>query len=304
LCNLGVPEKAEEVAKQPVDGVGLMRVEFIISSYVGEHPLKLIEDGKEEKYIEGLAKGIRIVGSAFYPRPVVMRFSDFKTNEYKSLKGGEKYESEEANPMLGWRGASRYTDKIFEPAFRLEVKALKKVREEGFKNIWAMVPFCRTVGEMEDTLKIAEEEGLKRNKDFKVWLMCEIPSNVILVDRFSELVDGFSIGSNDLTQLILGVDRDSEKLSRVFDERDEAVERAISYFIRKAHENGCSVSICGQAPSVYPEFCEFLVRSGIDSLSVNPDAIISTRMNVAQVERRVEMERNLSLDKEKGQGKG
>ncbi|MHC1636253.1 MAG: phosphoenolpyruvate synthase [Candidatus Methanospirareceae archaeon] len=298
LCNLGVPEKAEEVAKLPVDGVGLMRVEFIITSYIGEHPLKLIEEGKEEKYIEKLAEGIAKVGSAFYPRPVVMRFSDFKTNEYRALKGGEKYEEEEANPMLGWRGASRYTDKKFEPAFRLELRALKRARDRGLKNIWAMVPFCRTVEEMERTVKIMEEEGLRRGKDFKVWLMCEIPSNVILVDKFSKFVDGFSIGSNDLTQLILGVDRDSEKLSELFDERDEAVLRAISYFIKKAHENGCTVSICGQAPSIYPEFCEFLVRNGIDSISVNPDAVISTRLHVAQVERKIALERGISSEKE------
>ncbi|MCD6387115.1 MAG: phosphoenolpyruvate synthase [Methanophagales archaeon] len=295
-CNLGVPEIAEKVAALPVDGVGLMRVEFIISTHIGEHPLKLIEEGKEQKFIDALADGIAAVGRAFYPRPVVMRFSDFKTNEYRALRGGEKYEIEEANPMLGWRGASRYIDPEFEPAFRLELKALKKVRDEmGLKNVWVMVPFCRTVREMELTLKLMAEEGLERSRDFKVWLMCEIPSNVILVDEFSRLVDGFSIGSNDLTQLTLGVDRDSEKLAPLFDERDEAVKRAIAYFIRKAHKNGCTVSICGQAPSVYPEFTEFLVRCGIDSVSVNPDAVVSTRMLIAQVERRIELERSLGL---------
>lgn len=294
LCNLGVPEKAEEVARLPVDGVGLMRVEFIIASYVGEHPLLLIEEGREHEYIDALADGIAKVASAFYPRPVVMRFSDFKTNEYRELKGGEKYEAEEANPMLGWRGAARYIDERFEPAFRLELKALRKVRDElGLKNVWVMVPFCRTVGEMRRTLEIMQEEGLRRGKDFKVWLMCEIPSNVILVDKFSELVDGFSIGSNDLTQLVLGVDRDSETLAPLFDERDESVRRAIAYFIKKAHEYGRTVSICGQAPSVYPDFCEFLVRCGIDSISVNPDAIISTRLNVAQIEKRIQLEKAL-----------
>ncbi|MHC1580045.1 MAG: phosphoenolpyruvate synthase [Candidatus Alkanophagales archaeon] len=294
LCNLGVPEKAEEVARLPVDGVGLMRVEFIIASHIGVHPLKLIEEGREQEYIDALADGIAKVASAFYPRPVVMRFSDFKTNEYRELEGGEKYEGEEANPMLGWRGAARYIDKRFEPAFRLELRALKKVRDEmGLKNVWVMVPFCRTVDEIRRVIDIMREEGLERGKDFKVWLMCEIPSNVILVDKFSEFVDGFSIGSNDLTQLILGVDRDSEILAPLFDERDEAVRRAIAYFIRKAHEYGKTVSICGQAPSVYPEFCEFLVRCGIDSISVNPDAVIPTRLNVAQIERRILLERAL-----------
>jgi len=294
LCNLGVPEKAEEVARLPVDGVGLMRVEFIIASHVGVHPLKLIEEGREQEYIDALADGIARVASAFYPRPVVMRFSDFKTNEYRELRGGEKYEGEEANPMLGWRGAARYIDKRFEPAFRLELKALKKVRDEmGLKNVWVMVPFCRTVEEIRRIVDIMKEEGLERGKDFKVWLMCEIPSNVILVDKFSEFVDGFSIGSNDLTQLILGVDRDSEILAPLFDERDEAVKRAIAYFIKKAHEYGKTVSICGQAPSVYPEFCEFLVRCGIDSISVNPDAIVSTRFNVAQIEKKIQLERAL-----------
>ncbi|MHC1568821.1 MAG: phosphoenolpyruvate synthase [Candidatus Syntropharchaeia archaeon] len=294
-CNLAVPEKAEEVAKLPVDGVGLMRVEFIIANEIGIHPLKLIEEGREEEYIKKLMEGIFQVGRAFYPRPVVMRFSDFKTNEYRELEGGEKYEPVESNPMLGWRGASRYTDPRYEPAFRLELKALRRVRERGLKNIWTMVPFCRTVEEMEKILKIMEEEGLRGNKDFKIWLMCEIPSNIILVDEFSRLVDGFSIGSNDLTQLILGVDRDSEILSELFDERDNAVTKAIEYFVRKAHENGKTVSICGQAPSVYPEFCEFLVRCGIDSISVNPDAIIPTKMNVARIERRIELEKNLGI---------
>ncbi|MHC1584769.1 MAG: phosphoenolpyruvate synthase, partial [Candidatus Syntropharchaeia archaeon] len=294
-CNLAVPEKAEEVAKLPVDGVGLMRVEFIIANKIGIHPLKLIEEGREEEYIKKLMEGIFQVGRAFYPRPVVMRFSDFKTNEYRELEGGEKYEPVESNPMLGWRGASRYTDPRYEPAFRLELKALRRVRERGLKNIWAMVPFCRTVEEMEKILKIMEEEGLRGNKDFKIWLMCEIPSNIILVDEFSRLVDGFSIGSNDLTQLILGVDRDSEILSELFDERDNAVTKAIEYFVRKAHENGKTVSICGQAPSVYPEFCEFLVRCGINSISVNPDAIIPTKMNVARIERRIELEKNLGI---------
>ncbi len=294
-CNLGVPEKAEEVASMPFDGVGLMRIEFLISSYIGVHPLKLIEEGRENEYIDGLASGISKVGRAFYPRPVVMRFSDFKTNEYRELEGGEKYEIEENNPMLGWRGASRYTSEKFEPAFRLELRALKKVRDEyGLKNVWAMIPFCRTIDEIRKTIRIMEDEGLKRGKDFKVWLMCEIPSNVILVDEFSEFVDGFSIGSNDLTQLILGIDRDSKMLADIFDERDEAVKRAISFFIKRAQKKGRTVSICGQAPSFYPDFCEFLIRCGIDSISVNPDVGFSTRLNVAQIERKILLENSLN----------
>ncbi|MGQ4833325.1 MAG: phosphoenolpyruvate synthase [Candidatus Asgardarchaeia archaeon] len=292
--NLGVPEKAEEYAKLPVDGVGLMREEFIVATYIGKHPMKLIEEGNEQVFIDKLAEGIATVARAFYPRPVVLRFSDFKTNEYRKLEGGEKYEIEEENPMLGWRGQSRYVDPDYEPAFRLELKAIKKVREEmKLTNVWVMIPFVRTIDNLKKVLKIMEEEGLKRGPDFKVWLMAEVPSNIFLVDKFCEYIDGFSIGSNDLTQLILGVDRESGKLAYLFDERNLAVRRAIKYLIKQAHKRGKTVSICGQAPSTKEGYLEFLVRSGIDSISVNPDVAIEARKKVAQIEQRIMMEKLL-----------
>ncbi len=291
LMNLGVPEKIEEYKHLPFEGIGLMRVEFIIASYVKEHPLYLIDKGKPEKYVNELAKGIAKVAKAIYPRFVVVRFSDFKTNEYRQLKGGEKYEPHEDNPMIGWRGVSRYISPEFEQAFRLEVRAIKKVREEyGLDNVWVMLPFVRTTWEVEKCLKIMEEEGLKRGeKNFKVWAMVEVPSTVFLVDEFAKYFDGFSIGSNDLTQLVLGIDRDSGMLGRMgyFDERNPAVLRAIEHLIKIAHECGVTVSICGQAPSVYPEFTEFLVKQGIDSISVNPDAVIKTKKLVYEVEQKL-----------------
>ncbi len=289
--NLGVPERAAEAGKLPVDGVGLMRMEFILATYVGEHPMHLIETGRPEKFIDGLVDGISKVTEAFAPRPVVVRLSDLKTNEYRSLKGGEKYEIQEDNPMLGWRGASRYVDPAYEPAFRLELEAIKKVREErGFKNLHIMIPFVRTPNELRRVLQIMAEMGLSRSHDLEIWMMCEVPSNVILADQFAKLVNAFSIGSNDLTQLILGCDRDSSKLSKVFDERDEAVLRAIQHFIRVVHKNGGKVSICGQAPSEFPDFTEFLIRNGIDSISINQDVAVQTRQMVAQIERKVLME--------------
>jgi len=294
--NLGVPEKIDEYKDLPFDGIGLMRVEFIIASYIGEHPNYLLKIGQEQKYIDKMAEGIARVARAIYPRPVVVRFSDFKTNEYAQLKGGEEFEPHEDNPMLGWRGVSRYISPQFREAFGLECKAVLKAREEwGLKNIWVMLPFVRTIWEVKECLKLMAEEGLKRGRDFKVWLMAEVPSIIILADKFSKLCDGFSIGSNDLTQLILGTDRDSQILpnidSRYFDERDPAVRRAIAHLIRVAHKNGVTVSICGQAPSVYPEFTEFLVRCGIDSVSVNPDVVVRTRMLIASIEQKILLER-------------
>ena len=296
LMNLGVPEKIDEYKDLPFDGIGLMRVEFIIASYIGEHPNYLLKIGQEQKYIDKMAEGIAKVARAIYPRPVVVRFSDFKTNEYAQLKGGEEYEPHEDNPMLGWRGVSRYISPQFRDAFRLECRAIRKVREEwGLKNVWVMLPFVRTTWEVEECLKLMAEEGLKRSRDFKVWLMAEVPSIIILADEFSKLCDGFSIGSNDLTQLILGTDRDSQILpnidSRYFDERDPAVKRAIARLIKVAHKHGVTVSICGQAPSVYPEFTEFLVRCGIDSVSVNPDVVVQTRMLIASIEQKILLER-------------
>lgn len=292
--NLGEPDAIEKYKDLPFDGIGLMRIEFIFTDWVQYHPLYLIEIGKPEIVVNKLAEGIAKVAQAIYPRPVVVRFSDFKTNEYRGLKGGEKYEPDERNPMIGWRGVSRYIHPKYEPGFRLEVRAIKKVREEmGLTNVWVMFPFVRTTWELERAIAIMEEEGLKRSKDFKVWAMAEVPSIALLADKFAEYVDGFSIGSNDLTQLVLGADRDSNILAEMgyFDERDPAVLEAIRLIIEKAHSKGATVSICGQAPSVYPEIVEFLVRLGIDSISVNPDAVVATRRLVASIERKIMLER-------------
>lgn len=287
--NLGVPHRAEEVSKLPVDGVGLMREEFILASMICEHPLAMIERHEEQKFIDILAESISKVAKHFYPRPIVLRLSDLKTNEYRELKGGEKFEQQEENPMIGWRGCSRYTTEKYAPAFRLELKAVKKVRESGLDNVWIMLPFVRTLRDITEVEKLMKEEGLERGEKLKLWIMAEVPSNVILADEFAKLVDGFSIGSNDLTQLIMGADRDSKLLAELgyFDERNEAVKRAISHLIKVAHQNGKTVSICGQAPSVYPEFCEFLIREGIDSISVNPDVAVKTRKFVEEIERKI-----------------
>ncbi|MDH5807057.1 MAG: phosphoenolpyruvate synthase [Candidatus Methanomethylicaceae archaeon] len=303
LMNLGEPSVIEKYKDLPFDGIGLMRIEFIIADIIGEHPLQLIENGKEDIFIEKLAEGIAQVARAIHPRPVIVRFSDFKTNEYRQLKSGEKYEPIENNPMLGWRGVSRYISKEYEPAFRLECRAIKRVRDIlGLKNVHVMLPFVRTTWEVEKCLEIMKNEGLERNRDFKVWLMAEVPSIIFMADEFAKLCDGFSIGSNDLTQLILGVDRDSPILpkqdSRYFDERDSAVLRAISHLIKVAHKYGRTVSICGQGPSVYPELTEFLVRCGIDSISVNPDAVIWTRKIVASIERKIVLEKAIKKNDE------
>ncbi|WP_410544415.1 pyruvate, water dikinase [Acidianus sp.] len=292
--NLGQPDVIDKYVDLPFDGIGLMRIEFIVSEWIKYHPLYLIKIGKPEEFVNKLADGVARVATAIYPRPVVVRFSDFKTNEYRRLIGGEEFEPEERNPMLGWRGVSRYVSPQYEPAFRLEVRAIRKVREEmGLKNVWVMFPFVRTEWELKKALKIMEEEGLQRSKDFKVWIMAEVPSVIVLADVFAKIIDGFSIGSNDLAQLTLGVDRDSEILGRMgyYDERDPAVLRSMKKLIRIAHKYGATVSICGQAPSVYPEVAEFLVRAGIDSISVNPDAVISTRRNVASIEQKIMLEK-------------
>ncbi len=302
--NLGVPEKIREYRDLPFDGIGLMRVEFIMASYIGEHPLYLIETGRQEKFVDKMAEGIAMVAREIYPRPVVVRFSDFKTNEYRQLKGGEKYEPHEDNPMLGWRGVSRYISPQYERAFRLEIAAIKKVRDEmGLTNVWVMAPFVRTLWEAEKFVRMLAEEGLESGRDFKIWAMAEVPSVVFLAEEFSRYFDGFSIGSNDLTQLTLGTDRDSAILPKIdkryFDERDPAVRTAIAMLIEKAHSSPYgyrTVSICGQAPSVYSDFCEFLVRCGIDSISVNPDVVVRTRELVAAVERRILMERALGIE--------
>ena len=286
--NLGDPDLAERYGVLPCDGIGLMREEFIWTTFIHEHPMHLIETGRRDFAIDTLAEGMRKVCASLAPRQVVLRLSDFKSSEYRDLNGGDKYEPEESSALLGFRGASRYYDERYAPAFLLELEAIKKVRNEfGFKNLQVMIPFCRTVKEAAEVTRIMAEHGLQRNADFKVWLMAEIPANIILADQFNQYVDGYSIGSNDLTMLVLGCDRDNETVQHIYDERNLAVKRAIKHLIETAHKDGKTVSICGQAPSVYPEFCEFLVRHGIDSISVNPDAVVSTKKMVAQLEQRI-----------------
>ena len=286
--NLGDPELAEKYSNLPCDGIGLMREEFIWTTYIHEHPLHLIKIGQPEKVVDQLAEGMRQVCQAMAPRPVTLRFSDFKSSEYRDLKGGDEFEPYEPSALLGWRGASRYYDPKYIDAFKLECLAVRKVREEfGLKNLHVMIPFCRNVEECEKVVNIMASCGLARSKDFKVWLMAEIPANIILADQFNKYVDGYSIGSNDLTMLVLGCDRDNDTVSHIYDERNLAVKRAIRHLIDVAHKDGKTVSICGQAPSVYPEFCEFLIKSGIDSISVNPDTVKFTKKLVAQVEQRV-----------------
>ncbi len=290
--NLGDPDLAARYSPLPSDGIGLMREEFIWTTFIHEHPMYLIEMNQPDRVVNVLADAFRKVAQAMAPRPVTLRFSDFKTSEYRDLKGGDKYEPIEPSSLLGWRGASRYYDPKYIEAFRLELRAVKKVREEyGFQNLHVMIPFCRTVEEAAKVTALMAEEGLRRGPDFKVWLMAEIPSNIILADKFNQYVDGYSIGSNDLTMLILGCDRDNDSVANIFDERNLAVKRAIRHLIEVAHKDGKTVSICGQAPSVYPDFTEFLVRSGIDSISVNPDAVKAAKHWVAQIEQRIILEK-------------
>jgi len=315
MMNVGNPYQAFALSFLPNDGVGLAREEFIINSMIKIHPNALLDyhnlkrkkepevreivkkideittgyPDKVQFYIDKLAEGIAILGSAFYPKKVIIRFSDFKSNEYANLIGGTLYEPKEDNPMIGFRGASRYYSDMFKEAFKLEVKAVKKVREEfGLKNIRVMIPFCRTIGEAKKVLKIMKEGGLERGKNgLEVYLMCEIPSNVVLADQFLELIDGYSIGSNDLTQLTLGVDRDSELVSQVYDERNDAVKDLVKTVIKKCNSKGKYIGICGQAPSDYPEFAEFIVEDGIQSMSLNPDTVIKTRLDIAKLEKKL-----------------
>ncbi|ABO50976.1 phosphoenolpyruvate synthase [Desulforamulus reducens MI-1] len=291
--NLGEPSLVEKYKNLPFDGIGLMRVEFIFTNMIKAHPMYLIKTGQQQFMIDKLAEGLTSVAQAIYPRPVVVRMSDFRTNEFRGLKGGEEVEPIENNPMIGWRGVSRYISEEYLEGFRAECKAMRKAREEyGLTNIWAMLPFVRTTWELKQVKAIMEEEGLKQGLNFKLWIMAEVPSVIFMADEFSQLVDGFSIGSNDLTQLILGADRDSGVLDSMgyFDERDPAIKRAIAHLIETAHKYGKTVSICGQGPSIYPEFTEFLVKTGIDSVSVNPDTVIQTRRLVASVEQKVMLE--------------
>ena len=315
MMNVGIPEQAFSQAQLPNDGVGLARIEFIIGSHIGIHPLALLEyeklkekakkdkniekvvnvieeraynyENKADFYVDKLAQGVAMIAAAFYPNDVIVRFSDFKSNEYANLVGGFLYEPVEHNPMLGWRGASRYYDPKFEPAFALECKAIKKVRDEmGLTNVKVMIPFCRTVEEGKRVIEVMAKHGLKQGENgLEVYVMCEIPSNVILAEEFAKVFDGFSIGSNDLTQLTLGLDRDSELVSHLYDERNPAVKRLVKQVIEVAKKVGRKVGICGQAPSDFPDFAEFLVECGIDSMSLTPDTIVKTRLLVAEKEK-------------------
>jgi pyruvate,water dikinase len=295
MLNVGNPENAFTLGQLPSAGVGLLRIEFVVSSWIGIHPLALVhpervEDAAaraeiaarvrgfaspQEFFVERLASGVAQIAAAFWPRPVIARFSDFKTNEYAGLLGGRAFEPVEANPMLGFRGASRYYDERYREGFALECAAISRVRDAmGLTNLKVMIPFCRTLGEASRVLAELSSHGLRRGeRDLEVWVMCEIPNNVILAEEFAELFDGFSIGSNDLTQLALGVDRDSELLAHLFDERDPGVKRLIRMVVEAAHRKGRRVGLCGQAPSDHPEFAEFLVECGIDSISVTPDSL-------------------------------
>ena len=306
MMNVGDPSQAFEFSFIPNEGVGLAREEFIINNSIMVHPLALlnyesIKDAevkkkideitygyadKAEFFVDKLAEGIGMIASAFYPKPVIVRLSDFKSNEYANLIGGKDFEPKEDNPMIGWRGASRYYDKKYEAAFALECRAFKKAREEfGLDNIIIMVPIVRTVEEGKKVIQVMKENDLEQGKNkLKVYAMCEIPSNVILADEFLDVFDGFSIGSNDLTQMTLGVDRDSELVSHVYDERNEAVKKLISEVIEIANKKGKYIGICGQAPSDYPEFAEFLVEKGIQSISLNPDTVIKTRIAIKNKE--------------------
>ncbi|EKD85224.1 MAG: hypothetical protein ACD_38C00067G0001 [uncultured bacterium] len=309
MMNIATPDTAFEKSFLPNKGVGLAREEFIIASDIGIHPLALINYGtlskaikesvdqktagypdKKKFYIDKLSYGIAKISAAFYPNPVIVRFSDFKTNEYRSLLGGDLYEPKEENPMIGFRGASRYYSEDFAPAFILEIEAIKKViGEMGLKNTAVMVPFCRTLEEGKKVLALLEKQGLskKRYRDLKIYVMCEIPANVILAEQFLEIFDGMSIGSNDLTQLTLGIDRDgNEKIKGISNENDPAVKELISEVIKKCKAKGKYIGICGQAPSDYPEFVEFLIKEGIDSISLNPDALVQTTLAVDKIEQK------------------
>ncbi|HET9238631.1 MAG TPA: phosphoenolpyruvate synthase [Oligoflexus sp.] len=306
MMNIANPDEAFRLSQIPNDGVGLARIEFIINHSIKIHPMALLRfdqlknhadaekiaaltqgyPSRAAYFIDKLAQGVAMLGAAFYPKPVIVRFSDFKTNEYANLLGGRQFEPVEDNPMIGFRGASRYYSPLYKEGFALECEAIKKVRNEmGLTNVKVMIPFCRTLDEGRKVLQVMKENGLERGRDgLEVYVMCEIPSNVILADEFAKIFDGFSIGSNDLTQLTLGVDRDSELLAEIFDERNAAVQRTISELLRKAQASHTKIGICGQAPSDYPEFAAYLVKEGIDSISLNPDTLMKTTLLVKEIE--------------------
>ncbi|RLK62744.1 phosphoenolpyruvate synthase [Atopobacter sp. AH10] len=296
--NLGQPDLIHRYKDLPFDGIGLMRTEFIFTNKIGIHPLYLIKTGRQQLMIDKLSENIAEVAQEIYPRKIVVRLSDFRTNEYRGLEGGDEVEPIEANPMIGWRGVSRYVSKAYEEGFRLECQALRRVREQlGLDNVYAMLPFVRTLDELEQAKKIMAEEGLSRSKTFKIWMMAEVPAVVLQAEEFARLVDGFSIGSNDLTQLIMGADRDSEILNNMgyFDERNEAVKKALKIIIDAANKVGITCSICGQAPSQYPELAEYLVECGVTSMSVNPDTVAFTKRLVASVEQKIILQKLRNL---------
>jgi pyruvate,water dikinase len=316
MMNVGNPDQAFSLSFIPNDGIGLARMEFIFSNYIRIHPLALIHfdrlrrrserdqieeltigyPDKKEFFVDKLAQGTSKIAAAFYPKDVIVRMSDFKSNEYANLIGGEDFEPVEDNPMIGFRGASRYYDEQYREGFALECQAMKRVRDEmGLTNVKLMVPFIRTLEEGEKVLEEMGKNGMARGSNgLEIYMMCEVPSNVILADEFAQMFDGFSIGSNDLTQLTLGLDRDSETISHIFDERNLAVRKFIQYFIDRLKGHGKKIGICGQAPSDYPEFAEFLVRCGIDSISLNPDTVIKTTQHVLRAERHMEKSSSLS----------
>ena len=314
MMNLANPEQAFALSFVPNAGVGLARMEFIVTTHIKIHPMALIHfdeladkaakaeierltvgyADKPQYFVDELAQGIAMLAAAFYPKDVILRLSDFKTNEYANLIGGSEFEPKEENPMIGFRGASRYYHPRYQAGFALECRAVKKVREEmGLTNLKLMVPFCRTVEEGRRVLEEMASNGLRRGDDgLEVYVMCELPSNVVLAEEFADIFDGFSIGSNDLTQLILGVDRDSEIVAPIFDERNPAVTRMIAQVIASCRAKGCKIGICGQAPSDYPEFAQFLVEQGIDSISLNPDTVLKTMLVIAETEARLEQQPN------------
>lgn len=308
MMNVGDPDRAFAASMYPNDGVGLARLEFIINNNIGVHPMALVnypnlrnrqdieeissrigEEDPKEFFVRKLAEGIAKIAAAFYPKPVIVRMSDFKSNEYARLIGGAEYEPEEENPMLGFRGASRYYDDRYRAGFRLECLALQRVREDmGLVNVKAMIPFCRTVEEGEKVIALMAEYGLVQGEnELEIYAMCELPANVVFADEFLKVFDGYSIGSNDLTQLALGLDRDSQMVAHLFDERNGAVEKMVAMAIEAAIRNGKKIGICGQAPSDYPEFAEFLVEKGINSISLNPDTVIQTTHTILEMENRL-----------------
>jgi pyruvate,water dikinase len=309
MVNIGNPDTAFQTAMLPADGVGLARMEFIVAEHIKAHPMALVHPeritdasvrdalaamtkgypNQGEYFVRQLAEGVGTIAAAFYPKPVIVRLSDFKTNEYAGLLGGRWFEPHEENPMIGFRGASRYTHPAYAEGFALECAAMKRVREQmGLTNVKLMIPFCRRVDEAQRVLQAMAGHGLERGVNgLEVYIMCEIPNNVIQIDAFARLFDGFSIGSNDLTQLVLGVDRDSEIVAFDFDERDPGVKTMIRQAVEGAHRNARHIGICGQAPSDDPGFCEFLVELGIDSISVTPDTLLKVTRAVLDVEQRL-----------------